>query len=321
MLLALLSLAHAARIVVEVRNPVVIVVDESVIDSPDTGTVVATEHLPGRARVEARTALGRPLAWMTVDLTRPESEVRATYEDGAFRVDSALRGAVLVGTSAAPTQEATHAPSTLAACEGTLPPDLAGVPLGVAAVVVPTPPNLPRGVVDARTLERARHVARAQAFEALRTRACAPASGLPCRVEAGALAIHETTLPGPIACAAVALPPGPASQTRTAGGPIPPMPASMAPVTAQRSVELLRQDDTWANVFVDGELVAEFRVGDQKQTITLAPGPHRLEVRDFMNGTTWASGTLEVRASADPLKVGFAKGRRPVVYNDPKAFR
>jgi hypothetical protein len=94
----------------------------------------------------------------------------------------------------------------------------------------------------------------------------------------------------------------------------PPPPVYTGPVV----VELLPKDTEWSNVWIDGEKVAEFRVGDTKKSISLAPGPHRVEVRDFMETDTWVTGTLLV-AAPGPMKFGFKEGQAEV-YTDPKAW-
>ncbi|HND32194.1 MAG TPA: hypothetical protein PLA94_19455 [Myxococcota bacterium] len=85
MLLLLSSLASAARIVVLTYNPVVIWVDGRIVESPDVGNQIVAEGLnPGRHLIEARTALGRPLASTSVSLTDRSSDANFYYEDGSF---------------------------------------------------------------------------------------------------------------------------------------------------------------------------------------------------------------------------------------------
>lgn len=89
--------------------------------------------------------------------------------------------------------------------------------------------------------------------------------------------------------------------------------------TGPVEVQFLSTDGEWANVYVDGEKVAEFR-NNTKGTVELTPGMHTVEIRDFMENAVWAKGQLRV-GSVDPLKVGFSKKGTVEVYNDPNAWR
>ena len=84
-------------------------------------------------------------------------------------------------------------------------------------------------------------------------------------------------------------------------------------------MEFISTDGEWSNIYVDGELVLEFR-NQGKQSIRLTPGIHHVEIKDFMDREVWASGTLSVGA-VDPLKIGFAKKAAPQSYNDPAALK
>ena len=99
------------------------------------------------------------------------------------------------------------------------------------------------------------------------------------------------------------------------GPPAPaPAPISAAPVV----VELIPRNTEWSNVWIDGEKVAEFRVGDGKKNVVLIPGPHRVEVRDFMEDETWIIGTLYVTGPG-PMKFGFSEAGAEV-YTHPEAW-
>lgn len=97
--------------------------------------------------------------------------------------------------------------------------------------------------------------------------------------------------------------------------PAPEAPVAAAPVT----VELIRTDSEWANVYVDGEKVAEFRVGDTRKVLSLVPGPHTVEVRDFMDDDTRVRGVLTV-AGPGPMKVGFDSRGQVQTYTAPGAW-
>ncbi len=110
------------------------------------------------------------------------------------------------------------------------------------------------------------------------------------------------------------------SVTDPTGYPPPPPPATRTVVsTAPVVVELLPMDSEWCNVWIDGERVAEFRNSTGKKSVTLTPGPHKVEVKDFMENETWLSGTLTVTGPG-PMKLGFKQGVAEV-YNAPGAWR
>lgn len=104
-------------------------------------------------------------------------------------------------------------------------------------------------------------------------------------------------------------------------------PGSPAPLSAEPAViagpvvvELIRTDSEWANVYVDGEKLAEFRVGDTKKVFSLPPGPHVIEVRDFMDDDTRVRGVLTVTGPG-PMKVGFDSKGRVETYTSPGAWK
>lgn len=85
-------------------------------------------------------------------------------------------------------------------------------------------------------------------------------------------------------------------------------------------VELTPIDGTWANVRIDGRLVAELRGFDKTVSLTLPPGIHTIEVRDFMDDDVWSRGQLIV-GGTPTLRIGIDEDAAPMVYNDPGAFR
>jgi hypothetical protein len=95
----------------------------------------------------------------------------------------------------------------------------------------------------------------------------------------------------------------------------PPPPA--APTTA--AITFRRTDTTWANVWVDGQIIFEPKNYETEQTVTLKPGAHRVKVEGFMGGDAWSEGTLAVEAGKD-LVIGFAEGKPFDVYGDPGSF-
>lgn len=94
-----------------------------------------------------------------------------------------------------------------------------------------------------------------------------------------------------------------------------PPPASLAPVP----VEFRSIDGEWADLYVDGEKIAEFRVNSPPATVRLTPGAHKVEVRDFMGNETWDAGHLMV-VGGGTIKVGFGEKSGVEVYNLPQAW-
>lgn len=94
-----------------------------------------------------------------------------------------------------------------------------------------------------------------------------------------------------------------------------------APVGATVTVEWLLKDPMdMCNVYVDGTRVAEFRTGDRKRVISLAPGLHTVEIRDFTEFETWHRGILTV-AGSDTIRVGFGEEEPVEVYNRTGAWQ
>lgn len=84
-------------------------------------------------------------------------------------------------------------------------------------------------------------------------------------------------------------------------------------------VELHNIDGTWANVRIDGRLVAELRGPHDEQALRLAPGVYTVQISDFMDQRVWSTGQLRVGCT-DELRIGIDERRDPVVYNDPRAW-
>lgn len=97
----------------------------------------------------------------------------------------------------------------------------------------------------------------------------------------------------------------------------PPVQAAPPPPDPPSVVTFTATDGSWSNVRVDGDLL-ELRNGSVA-TATLAPGPHTVEVRDFMDNEVWAKGTLLVTGGGT-IKIGIAEDRVPEVYNRTGAW-
>jgi hypothetical protein len=100
-----------------------------------------------------------------------------------------------------------------------------------------------------------------------------------------------------------------------------PPPPSIAPpppvATVAVDVEFLRTDTEWADLYVDGQKVAEFRVSESKKLVKLTPGLHKVEIRAFMSDSPYVSGHLTVAGPG--MKVGFSE-KGVEVYNIPQAW-
>lgn len=118
---------------------------------------------------------------------------------------------------------------------------------------------------------------------------------------------------------------GPGTVTASVSVPSSQAPAFAAPAAAEAegpgSLELVVEDRQWCNVWIDGEQRAEIRGAYKASLAQLAPGEHRLVVKDFMNKKSLVEGTLYVRPGA-ALKAGVrVQQGRLEVYNDSGAFR
>ena len=91
-------------------------------------------------------------------------------------------------------------------------------------------------------------------------------------------------------------------------------------VPATRTITFRTTDEEWANVYIDGAKVWEVRAMDKEKTVTVSTGEHVLEVKDFMENTTWCKGRLIVDGYTD-LIIGITEGKPVEVYNDSNAFR
>ncbi len=146
---------------------------------------------------------------------------------------------------------------------------------------------------------------RGRNFAITEIRAVAPvAGGTGTRMQSGGVTVQIGGMPGLSV-----------SVSDTGSSPAPALPpVSTAPVV----VELIPRNTEWSNVWIDGEKVAEFRVGDAKKNVVLTPGPHRVEVRDFMEDETWVIGTIYVTAPG-PMKLSFSEEGAEVL-NRPEAW-
>ncbi len=91
--------------------------------------------------------------------------------------------------------------------------------------------------------------------------------------------------------------------------------AAPAPAAAPTSVRLVLRslDGEWADVLVNGKVVAEFRNEDEK-VVTIPAGLHTIEIREFMEEVPYAKGRLET-GYATTITFGLREGAPVEVYD------
>lgn len=100
-----------------------------------------------------------------------------------------------------------------------------------------------------------------------------------------------------------------------------PPPVRAAPVAAPPrrpaptnvALVLRSTDGEWADVVVDGKVVAEFRNDDEIQ-VTISSGTHTLEVREYMEDSAYTRARIHTRGK-DAIIIGLAEGRPIECYN------
>lgn len=95
----------------------------------------------------------------------------------------------------------------------------------------------------------------------------------------------------------------------------PAAPATPAPAAAPAEVRLVLRnpDNQWADVRVNGQVVAEFR-NEREHTVTLRPGVHTVEFVEFMGSEPFAAGRLTT-SDADEIIFGIEDDLRVTCYN------
>lgn len=77
-------------------------------------------------------------------------------------------------------------------------------------------------------------------------------------------------------------------------------------------IELVPRSQSWANVWVGGEKVWEYRGKGDVLELRLAPGSHAVAVKDFRDRDSWGTGTLVVTAG-ERAAVHFSMSQAPEV--------
>lgn len=89
--------------------------------------------------------------------------------------------------------------------------------------------------------------------------------------------------------------------------------------TAPSTVRLVLRstDGEWADVHVDGLLVAELR-GEEEATVRITPGTHQVEVREFLSERSYAAGRLDT-GCADRVTLGLTE-HQPIEAYDTEGW-
>jgi hypothetical protein len=96
---------------------------------------------------------------------------------------------------------------------------------------------------------------------------------------------------------------------------------AQAPVKAEpkipmpTSVSLLFRstDGEWADVVVDGKVVAEFR-NDDEMRVTVKPGSHTIEIREFMEDGAYTRAQINTNRKSE-IVIGITEGQPIECYN------
>jgi hypothetical protein len=97
--------------------------------------------------------------------------------------------------------------------------------------------------------------------------------------------------------------------------PLPPTYAAPPPTAVQLVVRSI--DGEWADVLVDGLVVAEMR-NQREAIVTLRPGRHTVEVREFLGRTPYTWAQVDT-GYATVMTLGLAEDR-PITFYDAGAY-
>lgn len=95
-------------------------------------------------------------------------------------------------------------------------------------------------------------------------------------------------------------------------------PAPLPAAGGTGTLRLVHRTTSWANAYVDGELV-EFR-GDSAQELPLSTGPHDVVFRDFRDKEEWSRGTVYVYPDF-VVELQFGQHAAPRAINRAEAFQ
>ncbi len=84
-------------------------------------------------------------------------------------------------------------------------------------------------------------------------------------------------------------------------------------VPSKVKLVLRSTDGEWADVYVDGKMVSEFR-NESEKVVWISPGVHQVEVRDFMANSAYSRARIDT-AYVDHLTIGIAEDQPMVCYD------
>ncbi len=94
---------------------------------------------------------------------------------------------------------------------------------------------------------------------------------------------------------------------------------ALVPPGSGAMITLISRESSWSNVWLDGELVWEFRGKTSGMRLHIPPGTHELAFKDFQNRNTWASGTVQAAQDA-PVEIRFGMSTGAEAFETPSAW-
>ena len=84
-------------------------------------------------------------------------------------------------------------------------------------------------------------------------------------------------------------------------------------------LELVNRTSSWANAYVDGKLVHEFRGDGNRFMLELSTGEHQVQFRDFQDRQDWGDGTITVYPDF-VVELHFGMAEPPTAFNRKEAW-
>lgn len=101
--------------------------------------------------------------------------------------------------------------------------------------------------------------------------------------------------------------------TQTGGVVVQPPVREKVPMPTSVSLLFRCTDGEWADVVVNGKVVAEFR-NDDEMRVTVKPGTHTIEIREFMEDSPYTKAQINTNRKSE-IVIGIAEGRPIECYN------
>ena len=295
--------AGTSTLKVSIDRPVSLVVDGKLF-IPDESRTYRVENLGmGNHELSFRTAFGKELENVILDIPA-DSEVRCRFKKKQRFFECYETIANTTAPVAAP-QPVAEAPVSAPK------PDLAAQPVAKA----PTPSSAKPDVVEVSTTTVETTSAGIPAMGGAINLSSPDGESVSVGVNVGGMGLGinmsgtgiETTTTETTTVTKNTMPTAPAS---------PPPPAAPTPKpTAPSNVSLILRstDGEWADVVVDGKVVAEFRNDDEIQ-VTVSAGSHTLEVREYMEDNAYTRAKIQT-AGTDSIIIGLTEGQPIECYN------